>query len=158
MSATQDRPKIGHASGCVKINCAGCGTDFFSVDYSAVERGPWQRFPASREDFLTRLRHISAARVAAWANGEECDEMFHATELGGETGEILNVVKKLYRERRGWRGSRATVEELGEEIGDALICLDKLAAYYGIDLAAVTAKKFDATSEKVGLPHRLGEV
>lgn len=25
---------IGHKSGCVKINCAGCGKDFYTADYS----------------------------------------------------------------------------------------------------------------------------
>lgn len=28
------RRKIGHRSGCVTINCGGCGTDFYSQDYS----------------------------------------------------------------------------------------------------------------------------
>jgi hypothetical protein len=27
------RPRIGHATGCVTINCLGCGHDFFSTDY-----------------------------------------------------------------------------------------------------------------------------
>jgi NTP pyrophosphatase (non-canonical NTP hydrolase) len=85
------------------------------------------------------------------------DGIFHAVELGGEVGEVLNVVKKLHREEMGWRGSRASKEQLAEEIGDVLICLDKLAAHYGIDLAEATARKFNATSEKVGLPHRLIE-
>lgn len=108
-----------------------------------------------RADFLTHLRHVNSARLTAWENGNKADPLFHATELGGEVGELLNVAKKLHREAMGWRGSRATVDDLAEEIGDVMICLDKLAAQYGIDIAAVTAAKFDKTSEKVGLPHRL---
>jgi NTP pyrophosphatase (non-canonical NTP hydrolase) len=109
-----------------------------------------------REDFLTQLRRVNADRLAAWCDETELpDGLFHATELGGEVGEVLNVVKKLHREAQGWRGSRATVADLAEEIGDVVVCLDKLAAYYGIDLAEATAAKFNATSEKVGLPHRL---
>ncbi|MDN4632748.1 MazG-like family protein [Sphingomonas sp. PsM26] len=110
----------------------------------------------TREDFLTQLRRVSADRMTTWCSETELPcGLFHATELGGEVGEALNVVKKLHREAQGWRGSRATVEDLAEEIGDVVVCLDKLAAYYGIDLAQATAAKFNATSEKVGLPHRL---
>jgi len=109
-----------------------------------------------REDFLTQLRRVAADRMATWCSETELPcGLFHATELGGEVGEVLNVVKKLHREAQGWRGSRATVADLAEEIGDVVVCLDKLAAYYGIDLAQATAAKFNATSEKVGLPHRL---
>ncbi|WP_277969261.1 MazG-like family protein [Sphingomonas echinoides] len=108
------------------------------------------------EDFLAQLRCVNADRLAAWCSETELpDGLFHATELGGEVGEVLKVVKKLHRGASGWRGSRATVADLAEEIGDVVVCLDKLAAYYGIDLAQATAAKFNATSEKVGLPHRL---
>lgn len=81
--------------------------------------------------------------------------MFDALELGGEVGELLNVVKKLEREDRGWRGSRATDHDFADECADVLICLDKLARRKGVDLVAATIAKFNATSEKVGLPHRL---
>ena len=106
-------------------------------------------------DFLQHLRTVNSARLTAWEDGNAADALFHATELGGEVGEVLNEAKKLHREAMGWRGSRSSVEKLGEEIGDVLICLDKLAAQYGIDLADVTARKFNATSDKVGLPHKL---
>jgi NTP pyrophosphatase (non-canonical NTP hydrolase) len=110
------------------------------------------------EDFLTQLRRVAADRMTTWCSETELPcALFHATELGGEVGEVLNVVKKLHREASGWRGSRATVADLAEEIGDVVVCLDKLAAYYGIDLAQATAAKFNATSEKVGLAHRLHE-
>jgi len=81
--------------------------------------------------------------------------MFDALELGGEVGELLNVVKKLEREERGWRGSRATTQDFADECGDVLICLDKLARRLGVDLAEATARKFNATSEKQGFPHKL---
>jgi uncharacterized protein (DUF1778 family)/NTP pyrophosphatase (non-canonical NTP hydrolase) len=95
-------------------------------------------------------------RQLAWcAGGDLPSGLFHATELGGEVGEVLNVVKKLEREAMGWRGSRATEQDLADECADVLICVDKLAAHYGIDLDAAVIAKFNATSEKVGLPHRL---
>jgi NTP pyrophosphatase (non-canonical NTP hydrolase) len=127
------------------------------------------------EDFLQRLRRVSKARSDAWGKGDEISELFHANELGGEAGELIeklvdltllaasagsisNITKKLYRERMGWRGSRATLQDLKDELGDVLICIDKLAAHYDIDLAEVTASKFDATSRAVGLDHyRLGD-
>ena len=106
-------------------------------------------------EFLEHLRVVNGKRAEAWAEGRESDPLFWAIELGGEVGEILNVVKKLRREEIGWRGSRATLEDLADEIADGLICLDSLARHYGIDLAAATSAKFNKTSEKVGLPHRL---
>lgn len=106
-------------------------------------------------DFLHKLRMINSARLQAWEGDQKADALFHATELGGEVGEVLNVAKKLHREAMGWRGSRATVDDLADEIGDVLICLDKLAMQYGIDLADATTRKFNATSDKVGLPQRL---
>lgn len=108
-------------------------------------------------DFLKLLRAVNAARLEAWEDGNRATPLFHATELGGEVGEVLNVAKKLHREEMGWIGSRASLEDLSDEIGDVLICLDKLAAQYGIDLARATTRKFDKTSEKVGLPHRLSD-
>ncbi len=107
-------------------------------------------------DFLLHLREVNAERLAAWeGENQKADALFHAVELGGEVGEVLNVVKKLDRANKGWRGSTATLDDLGQELGDALICIDKLAAHFNIDLATVTAAKFNATSDKVGLPHKL---
>jgi NTP pyrophosphatase (non-canonical NTP hydrolase) len=105
--------------------------------------------------FLTELRKVNNARNQVWANGTKSDPLFHAVELGGEVGELLNEVKKLHRETVGWRGSTTTMQKLSEEIGDVLICLDKLAAIYGIDLAEATRQKFNATSDKYGFPHKL---
>jgi len=81
--------------------------------------------------------------------------LFDAAELGGEVGELLNVVKKLVREEAGWRGSRATPEDFADECADVLICLDKLARRKGVDLEAATVSKFNATSDKQGFPHKL---
>ncbi len=107
------------------------------------------------KDFLTQLREVSASRLEEWQGDQKADILFHAAELGGETGEVLNIAKKLHRENMGWRGSRATVGDLSDEIGDVLICLDKLAAQYNIDLAEATVKKFNETSDKQGFSHRL---
>lgn len=106
-------------------------------------------------DAFTVLRQANIDRQSAWTDGQAVSLLFRATELGGETGEVLNVCKKIERERSGWRGSRATVADLAEELADVIICADLLAMTEGIDLWAAVVAKFNATSEKVGLPHRL---
>ena len=109
-------------------------------------------------DFLKQLRAANASRNSEWGGGADADPLFQCTELTGEWGEACNIVKKLEREKRGWRGSRSTVEALAEELGDVLICLDLVAATYGIDLAEVTAAKFNATSEKQGFAQMIKTV
>src|SRR6185312_713091 len=69
------------------------------------------------------LREANAARQLEWDSGGKLDGLFKATELGGEVGEALNVVKKLERERMGLPGSRDTIEHLGQELADVLICV-----------------------------------
>ncbi len=103
----------------------------------------------------TTLREANVARQAAWCPDQLPDLSFRGNELGGEVGEALNVIKKLERERHGWRGSRDTVDHLAEELADVVICTDLVAITAGIDLDAAVRSKFNATSEKVGLPHRL---
>lgn len=108
------------------------------------------------ETFLKQLRRVNTERYLAWVgDSEDAGILFDAAELGGEVGELLNIVKKLEREARGWRGSRADPADFDNECADVLICLDKLARRRGTDLQAATIAKFNATSEKVGLPHRL---
>jgi NTP pyrophosphatase (non-canonical NTP hydrolase) len=107
------------------------------------------------EGFLTQLRRVNTERYFAWTEGADAGIMFDALELGGEVGELLNVVTKLDREQRGWRGARADPADFADECADVLICLDKLARRLDVDLEAVTIAKFNATSDKVGLPHRL---
>ena len=70
-------------------------------------------------------------------------------------GRVSNVIKKLERERLGIRGSRVTKEQLAEEMADAVICLDLAAMHEGIDLNAAVIKKFNATSDAMGLKTHL---
>lgn len=101
------------------------------------------------------LRDANIARQADWCPEQVPDLSFRGNELAGEVGEVCNVIKKLERERLGWRGSRDTVEHLAEELGDVVICASLIAISAGIDLDESVIAKFNATSEKVGLPHRL---
>lgn len=97
------------------------------------------------------LREAGIQREREWCAEVQPDLSFRAVELGGEVGEALNIVKKLERERHGWRGSRATLADLAEELADVVICADLAAMAAGIDLGAAVRAKFNATSEKNGL-------
>lgn len=118
------------------------------------------------------LREANLARQQEWDGSVKCDGSYKANEMGGETGEALevalkllelavrvgkaqNTVKKLERERLGMRGSKATREQLEDELGDVLITVDLLAIYYGIDPDQAARKKFNKTSAKVGLKTRV---
>lgn len=65
------------------------------------------------------------------------------------------MIKKLARERLGLRGTRATKEQLGEELADVVISADLAAMTAGIDLDLAVIAKFNATSEKYGLKTRM---
>lgn len=103
------------------------------------------------------LRDANEARNAEWTKGEGTSIVFKGNELAGEVGEACNVIKKLYRERQGWVGSRATLNDLAEELADVVICADLIAMDEGIDLDAAVRAKFNKTSEKYGLSVRLVE-
>ena len=129
-----------------------------------------------RINLYDNLRTANAARQLEWKGANQLDESFRANELAGEIGEtveavldllgytallasvgarISNTVKKLHRERLDIRGSRATVDQLANELGDLDICAELLAAMYGINRPRATAIKFNETSEKVGLKTRM---
>lgn len=104
---------------------------------------------------FSRLRAANRARQAEWDPSDDITLSYRGNELAGEVGEACNVIKKLERERLGIRGSRDTVEHLAEELADVIICVDLIAMAEGIDLDDAVARKFNATSEKVGLKTRL---
>lgn len=111
------------------------------------------------------LAEANRVRQAEWAPGHEISGSWRGNELGGEIGEALeqvlllaiaggrvqNTVKKLEREALGLPGSRASVENLGKELGDVVICAALVAEKFGINLDRVVALKFNETTDKVGL-------
>ena len=101
------------------------------------------------------LRAANAKRQKEWDRDNQITLSYRGTELGGEVGEALNIIKKLERERLGIKGSQATLEDLAEELADVIICCDLIAMATGIDLTEAVEKKFNKTSEKVGLETRL---
>lgn len=100
---------------------------------------------------LKTLRDANLERQKEWCPDHTPDLSFRGNELAGETGECCNIIKKLERERHGWRGSRATKEQLAEELADIVICASLTAMTADIDLDAAVIAKFNATSKKYGL-------
>lgn len=108
------------------------------------------------------LRNANLARQVEWDKDDKLGydgcamkRLFFANEMAGEAGEANNVVKKLVREQLGISGSRATREMLAEELADIIICVDLVAIQYDVDLWNAVVRKFNATSEKVGLRTRM---
>lgn len=118
------------------------------------------------------LREANVARQAEWDGEAKIGLTWRANEQAGEVGEALeravdlillamaagrasNLAKKIERQRLGIRGSRATVQDLADELADVVICADLIAMGEGIDLQAAISRKFNATSIKVGLGTRL---
>lgn len=100
---------------------------------------------------LEALRVANETRQKEWDKDDRITLSYRGNELAGEVGEACNVIKKLDRERMGIRGSRATVEQLAEELADVVICVDLVAMAAGIDLASAVRDKFNKTSIKYGL-------
>lgn len=99
---------------------------------------------------MNNFETLSAAnkeRQAEWDSGNKTDLSYRGNELAGETGEACNVIKKLERERLGIRGSRATKEQLAEELADVVICTSLIANSTGIDLWEAVKAKFNKTSK-----------
>jgi NTP pyrophosphatase (non-canonical NTP hydrolase) len=101
------------------------------------------------------LRAANHARQLEWDEGNTLSLAYLGNAAAGELGEMCNIIKKLEREALGLKGSRATEQELADEIADVIIYLDLVARHRNIDLAAAVRAKFNATSEKYGFTLRL---
>lgn len=76
---------------------------------------------------MTTFNSLRAANNARQQEWDPNGTMFwRVNELGGEIGETQNLLKKIHRERNGIPGSRATREQLAEELADIVICVDLL--------------------------------
>ncbi|WP_457663653.1 MazG-like family protein [Sinorhizobium medicae] len=104
---------------------------------------------------LSDLQAAHVERQEEWCPDQKPDLSFRGNEMAGEVGEACNVIKKLERERHGWRGSRATKEQLAEELADVIHTAVLCAITAGIDLEPAVIDKFNSTSEKNGLASRI---
>ncbi|MDI6836749.1 MAG: MazG-like family protein [Rhizobiaceae bacterium] len=95
---------------------------------------------------LADLQAFHIKRQDEWCPDQKPDLSFRGCELGGECGEAQNVIKKLERERLGWRGSRDTREHLAEELADVIHCAVLCAITVGIEVEPAVIAKFNKTS------------
>jgi len=107
--------------------------------------------------FLLKLRMKGIKRALEWHkddpdyNSDTLEELlFRTTELAGEVGEVCNEIKKYSRSCRKMKGGKVSFEDIGDELADVFICLDRVAEFFNIDLSVVTKNKFNKTSEKHG--------
>ncbi|MBS9720213.1 MazG-like family protein [Tianweitania sp. BSSL-BM11] len=105
---------------------------------------------------IRRLQAAHVERQQEWCPDQKPDLSFRGNEMAGEVGEACNIIKKLERERHGWRGSRATKEQLAEELADVVHTAILCAITTGIDLEPAVVAKFNSTSEKNGLSTLIG--
>lgn len=110
--------------------------------------------------FLDYLREGNKVRAIEWAGHklEEGDICFHGMEIGGEVGELQNVLKKFSRwlaDNPGGMHPDEALPLIAEECADVVICADLIAGMFDIDLQKAITDKFNKTSEKYGLQTRL---
>jgi len=119
---------------------------------------------AQQDAAPTTSDDLSFATLRA-ANVRRCEESFHplnhwnAMEWGaacaGEVGEGINAAKKLRRIQDSEQYKETlpttdvTLQDVADEIADAVIYADLWAASIGVDLGEAIASKFNRTSEKV---------
>lgn len=103
------------------------------------------------------LRNANSARQKEWDPDDRITLAYRGNELGGECGEAQNVIKKIERERLGIRGTRATIDDLADELADLIICADLIAMQEGFDLDQSVWRKFNETSRKYNLATRLDQ-
>ncbi|WP_417671373.1 MazG-like family protein [Roseibium sp.] len=101
------------------------------------------------------LRHANQLRQQEWPGNDQADVPFRTIEVAGEFGEVAEAIKKYLRGERGIRGSTASLDDVADEMADAIIALDLLAEILDIDLGTAVARKFNKTSEKYGLSTRI---
>jgi NTP pyrophosphatase (non-canonical NTP hydrolase) len=99
---------------------------------------------------LKKLRTAQVLRQKLWDAGGDLDLSYLGNAAAGEMGEACNIIKKLERARLGLKGSRATTDQLADELGDVIIYLDLIAQKLGIDLDEAIRNKFNKDSMKHG--------
>ena len=92
------------------------------------------------------LREANVARQAEWDTGNQVDLSWRCNELAGEAGEVCNVLKKLHRERLGIVGSRATKDDLADELADVMICVDLVGMHENIPTLGSGPSRIDRNS------------
>lgn len=114
---------------------------------------------------IREFQRISRERNEAWQHDGTRRWILpdYGNAAAGEIGELCNYIKKLQRVRDGLRNvSDHTIADvivlrtmIGREVADVLSYLVLICNQEGIDLEEALIEKFNAVSERVGLPQRL---
>ncbi|SMP31992.1 hypothetical protein [Shimia sagamensis] len=78
------------------------------------------------------LRAANIARQQEWPGNDKADAAFRALEVADEVGEVMGAVKKWLRAQRDIAGTTLTLDDVADEIGDALISLDLFVNELGL--------------------------
>ncbi len=98
--------------------------------------------------YFDDLRSANLNRQQEWDPGDFANNAdWRLNELAGEAGELCNILKKLHRERCGVPGSRATAEELADEMADVIICIDLVALTVGHPGTQPRSNVFQGTNQ-----------
>ena len=107
------------------------------------------------------LRRTNAARCEAHFHKiDEWDEVAWGCALGGECGELLNILKKRHRiiSKSKYQGGGALEKlkkDAGKELGDLIAYADLVATRLGLRLEDCIVNKFNTVSRRVKSNHRL---
>lgn len=116
------------------------------------------------------LRQVNQQRCSRWhpPGSERWSLADWSNAMCGEAGEAAIVVKKIRRIETGTtlngrdvtpgmrlRERARLTAMLADELADAVIYADLVAAKAGIDLSAAIVDKFNAVSVREGFPERL---
>ena len=114
------------------------------------------QYPISEElattdsrDLLYHLAQQCVEDSERWFgdSGKVNDIAHHGLGLGGETGEVLEIIKKIDRGSKSL-GDPAVREHLAEELADVLIYLLNIAGILQVDLYHVYNTKRDYNEQR----------
>lgn len=103
----------------------------------------------------------AALKMAVYPNKGK-NLLYPALGLAGETGEVVDKIKKYWRDSNCTEGSQLNwyqQDELTKEIGDSLWYLAALAYELGTTLEAIAAQNIDKLQDRVkrGVVHGEGD-
>ena len=129
-------------------------------EYNALLKA--QESSLKLDKFLKYLRARNVERAKLWRDGNDertvTELLFRSNELCGEAGEAANFVKKLARTMLHMKGGLEYNEALlsiSKELADVVICVDRVAEFFDINLEEAIVQKFNETSDKHNLPTKL---
>lgn len=101
------------------------------------------------DDYQTQAILTDTARLAIDEKARYDGYMEKALGLAGETGEVLEKIKKMIRDKDGvFQATPEEIEELKKELGDVLWYLSAIAYYNGISLENVAITNLNKLKDR----------